>query len=1435
MEEGKRIETWSKASLYYSITFKGIITDPSDDREELMLKQGQAHKVGQQTLTLKHVKVNKKLYQPIEIEADVDFTPPDSEKNTNKTDSPPSFYAVTGLLLQRRVELKLVNSDKNNSFTIAENCYVFEVRPQLSRTVSGTKMEARLKIFSMDKLMTLNKYSKAYVARKLGSGIMALESAKFGLKANGNPLVETNVSKMSHLSYKFSSIKDKKSVEEDSEFIQPYLVQYNESFYDFLVRTSNRCGEFLYFEDGKLTLGLPDTKEAGSLEDYESVTIREVATDPMEIKDYVRDSMKEGTQVGELNYSVVEKQSTGFPKEAFPNSLSSNAELSSDEYFFPLVADKFTNRPREGSYNKPGAKVMSTLKKFTMGDNPVIAVLMPAVQEAILSVTSTLQTNGKNNYGKQTFASKYKDKPEQGKDGKAVEFGTLDDKGWTTIDYYNDIHQHQHNLERQIICIDMGTVFAQVKLGQKISIDGLFDNYIVIEIQLFSEESGANKGQRKQIIYAIPTLTEGDTERYFPPVQPVPIIRKSGPQTAFVVDNDDPKFQGRVRVAYPWQSLKEEQKVIAAGARDLLKTMSEEELKGMEIDKDLKEQLSKLSEELTKTKAKRESLKQKLDQAKFKIIDAHEKLLELRDYINATPAKREEIKAAKDNEISTINTEIGKLETEKTEQESKKSASKSDTDQALIQQKIDELNSKIAKKKAKKKSLEDQKKAMEDCANEHDQNKNQKGYKLEKTNTKVQEQIKNYKKLYNDEYVAPKNECKELEKKEKDLMEKEEKVKKMLDMTISAFASPWIRIASPMATPGGGAFFKPRVGDEVLINYDNDNVERPYVVGSLFSKNSLDPGEGFDRASAPFIQMGKQVSMSIVSPNGHHITFSDPDDGKKFIFNLNPGAGFISSLIPMNFNIPNTKELAGGIHIGDRYGIYEIEMNSHERAVSIKSPLGTVNIDAFTGITINAPNGDVNIKGKNVNIEAGNKVTITSGMNIAPPDIGEPDYTCGSPVLQQMKGWRGVGTFFANIGRIFRTAGAWFGHNILQYVPMTLTDMTAGGLADLSLLRHTFEIIVRPVDGTTLIKSKRYLMLEAGSGNAKIKNDRFAEAKVAALDSLEKFHIELIKVLKNTNDRITSNYSTYKTLWDKAADLHSQLKFYIEQNYIEPKLSDYKKLFDDYSKTFFSMKEFDSSKVDKASTIFKEEDIQYAFNFLDDTVLSNRKEIQEFLYKKLLEYGEAVVNLHSFALKIENILDDFSDDNMFEKAAKEAFKKYAAHYKESWIMIYGKESPSELFLQSQEKLFTREDIQAVLKRKTAALYLVKVAQDENVKKNKLLEIGFDESDIVDHKLNKDYNWKNFMTHFDRKTSHGNMWRIYALEWFWEPIKKRFKNPFGTWTENDIWSNEHGHDGQILFSDNDGATLHIEGEGLKSETQSNLGNRDQLVKQLLSIK
>ena len=1404
-------------SICYSMTFGNTITAPSDNLEQLTLKQGVDVKLIEDKkvylLTLQNVKVIKKIYQPVEIEADLDFMEQTSIYSDVAENKAPSFMAVSTLLLQRQVVLKVFSDNLVNGFTVAENCYVYELKPQLKVDVKGTRMNVKLSIFSMDKLMTLNKYSKAYVASRLGSEILRFESSQFGTKADDqSPLIETNSENMIHLIYSDVS-SDNKTLER----IQPYLVQYNESFYDFLVRTSNRCGEFLYFEDGKLTLGLPMTKwetdpntknlvqkAPFAIQDYESVVMKEVASDPMVIKDYVRDSMKDGSEVGDLNFSVIEKLDNGFPKDAFTDELSGNAELSNDEYNFPLIKDKFSSLKREALYDKPINKVINSLKAITMGDDLTASVVGLGVSEGLLAMGSNTQAGNTNKALQQNNIAPYTKKKEQSKDGKVVQFATLNEAGWINNKFYNDIRQYETEQERQVICIKMGQAFVPVKLGQRIKVEGLVDNYIIIEIQISSEDYANGKaGRRQQTICAIPTLVEGTNEKYYPPVQPVPVIRKSGPQTAFVTDNNDPKYQGRVRVAFPWQSLK----------------------------KGLKNQLEKSSQSLKQTKDLKQKLKEEKRQMKLRLWNVLESMNALIVYAKASPAVRVHLLADKNAEITALTNEITKLEQDKTALEYTVITpldGQSEPDPRVEANKlsIKELESKIKIKKEKLAAKQEELKDMEAAAEEHDQKKNSKGYVVEKNNSVVKARRDKCESLYKDEYVASNEKIKKLKEEEKTLESKKEKAQKLLEKDILENSTPWIRVAQPMATPGGGTYFKPRVGDEVLINFDNDNVERPYVVGSLYSKNNLDPFESFERRGAPGIQFGtgKQVSMSIMSPNGHHITFSDPKDGNKFVYGLNPGTKFWGPMFPIP-SLPNSKELAGGIHIGDRYGIYEIEMCTHDRAISIKSPLGTVDISAFTGITITAPNGDVNIRGKNVNIAAGNKVTITSGNNIKPAGIGEPDYRCGTPVWHSLKKarWWAPLTFFANLGRGIRYGALFLGHQIMAAAPAIVNDtLGPAAFADLSLIRHMFEVAVKPVDGTMLIKSKRYLKLEAGTGETKIKADRFNDDR--QIDSLERFYIRLIEGINTLNAEIDQFFDNYKNLKESAYKSKGFYDAAAKAFLKNEKDPDIKKI--SLKATSGPWKKSIIEDIDFTDKM-KDEDVE----FKGSTYRGDKKVIK---FKSLATpFSRYVHELYKHAAEVQALFEGYPDDEVFRKAAKDAYNKVIDPYYKEWKnRFWDTDDSTDQLLSEFEDSFMKEVTRTLIKRKVTALYLINVKNSEENKGGKFLYLGYDESDVVDDKVKSDYNWKNFMTHFDHGSTHGNKALIYLLDGLWEPIKKRFKNPIGVLKENEIWGDKGG---QILFSDNDGATMHIEGEGLKSETQSNLGNRDQLLKLLLSIK
>lgn len=270
-------------------------------------------------------------------------------------------------------------------------------------------------------------------------------------------------------------------------------------------------------------------------------------------------------------------------------------------------------------------------------------------------------------------------------------------------------------------------------------------------------------------------------------------------------------------------------------------------------------------------------------------------------------------------------------------------------------------------------------------------------------------------------------------------------------------ASPWIHVLTPSSAKEGGVSFTLTPGEEVLIDYHAGNVERPYVAGTIFNKSN----------TTPYLR----GTSALVSRNGHAIGFSDPLDSTRFLAGMSPSYQFISQFFPFPVEVggPNELKLTGGITMSDAYGFYKIQMSTDQRRIDISSPFGSVNLNAFTGITISAPNGDINIKGQNVNIEAGNAVKITSGLNI------------------KKKGYLG---FIA--GDEDGKAAA-FGSGLLDSLFGIFGDSLKTGLelVDLDLLRKLIEVFLRPIDGTLEIHSHKYLLLEAGKGEATVRESRY--------------------------------------------------------------------------------------------------------------------------------------------------------------------------------------------------------------------------------------------------------------------------------------------------------------------------------------------------------
>ena len=1465
----------------YRLTFGNTITNPSTDIDQLSLEQGVRKEFADENnvsyyLILQGVKVNRKIYQPTEIEAELMIM--DKTTNTSGTTGmkAPSFKSVSALLLQRQVTVDLLHVDSipdststpeyKELYSIAKNCYVYELNPLLKHEVNGTKMYVKINIFSMDKLMTLNKYSKAYVARKLGSEILFPESLGFAY-GKGDPLVETSYEGQQLLQY-----QDNNKL---YEFIQPYLVQYNESFYDFMVRTSNRCGEFLYFENGKLTLGLPkeifkedayeepdkDPKKPAKkvplkIKDYESVTMQSISVDPLDIKGYARDSVKERAgdlkpytkdeqkeiqnsgrdfkdNRGEdtvLNQTVINAMSNGFPLEAFPPQMSSNSEVATDEYIFPLYKDKFTSVPREMYYYGDGndiamfqaMKAGKTIFGNTIDSYGGIAASLAIgtiVDHGIQAILSKLQTNTVNKAKNDAFIESLKNKPEQYDGNQAVQFSNLQAPNWSMLDYYNEVYKYQVAQQRQIICINMGTNFVDVKLGQKIIVDGLSDNYVVIQIQQISEEAWSRDyekydtrssdkytGKRSLKIYAIPSFKRENVEYFIPPAQPVPMIRKVGPQTAFVTANEDPKFQGRVRIAYPWQSEGSGLKMQVA--------VAEQKLKAIEAD-------------LTKVRAEKNEALDLMTAMKNDVDD-------LKKYVKATDEKREQMLSKRTGESATLKADLEELEAKRTKQKTELDnleMAEPQDDAKIAQQKflLEQTEKQIKEKQAKKDHADQMAADLKAAAAEHDRKNGKDPYykEVEQDNTiiyKYKSAYNNQRKKYNEKVINFKR-----VKKEKEMATDVKNQKtKAFQQKIDEMSTPWIRVATPMATPGGGSFYRPRIGDEVLVNYDCDNVERPYVVGSLFSKNVLTPDERYYRKQSPEIQW-KNVSMAISSPNGHHISFTDPPGGGSFISNLiSPGLGFYGAMVGFNDIAKGGKDLAGGIHIGDRYGLYEIQMQSHKRAIDIKSPFGTVNINAFTGITISAPNGDVTIKGKNITLEAGNKVTINSGTNLPQPGCGEQPKTS---------------TKVADITKL-----------IIEGVGNAVTGQFASSIVDLSTIRHIIEVFVRPVDGTTLIKSRKFLRLEAGLGNATIKRNNYKESTETSQEKEQEFYKALCVRVKFLNDQLSlflDNYESiysnfyacrnkYRTIMKRLFedDKHDQIPNFATK--AKEKVASRDTSFD------FQMADYNSMLKDHVRPIF----------FYNGNRYNSDEEKFEVVKPAIMDYYRAAYDIQYHCtpehFKGYLVYDEGGDYDWLTQAMKKTAEGgWISEQVNNWQNVFDDEMAESDDLNcsndpygvSKKNFFRRSFLLLYLKNvydspenKVEQLakgegFFAKLTNAINVIKEantnyKYIYIGYKEADVTNPDnvdLNVDYWWKRQVKVIDRWNQ--NSW----LRAIWDSTAKNligaaYDNTIGMFkkeTDRQVWNSDLN--GQILFSDKEDSTLSFEGEGLHKETDANQGN------------
>lgn len=776
-------------------------------------------------LSLVHLDFNKQMYQPGEIHARLQFYLSGATQTNNM------YFLFDQKTLNDYLlgcKIKLGNTaptptDPNHQDEIASGYFVYEIIPQYT----STSLYVDLKIFSPDKLMTLNTYCRSYVAQRLGKDILKAEDAKFKLPYDKNSTVPFSLALQNQLK------------NDSDEFLQPYLVQYNESFYDMLARTANRWGEFLYYEFGTLVLGRTGSEKV--INTYHSISYHNNRqADPLTIKLNQRQTADPATLNGLTDTDKALRKDTVTQDEYLAKISQSDdyithaGDLKANDRRFSYreiqsflnlktniwdwALDCQTNFAAESGENDAYIKAKNEQYSTTyFPSNPTKDLKEPELSRVTAMYDQTSSPTG------------------------LCQFSNYATQGLKAANY-ETVLANELIAGKGMICIDLDATYQHLCLGDLICFKGDSATnktfYVIVQIDCRTEqyidgikmnaETGKNelvyKNRLHFLVYAIKQTADNT---FYPAMLPTGHVRFSGPQSAIVTDAFDPQHNDRYRVKYSWQ-------------------------------------------------------------------------------------------------------------------------------------------------------------------------------------------------------------------------------------TADDAASPWLQVAHEMMGIDCGAVWQIRKNSEVLLNYEDGNIERPYIVGVL--QNS--------KFTAP--RSSLLNSMSFTTPAGHALRLTDGygAGSDKSVASIFPLADLVKKFKvagdPTTYEekgddwLKTNAAYEGGIELTDKFGLYTIKASTDERNISISSPFGDVNLNAFTGITISAPNGDIKIIGKNVSIEAGNNLTLLSGKNIENEIVG-------GNVLSNMTA-EDPGSFFAGAGTaILKTIG----DKALSYF-------------DTSFFRHVLEVILRPVVGSMEIRSDRAMVIKAG-------------------------------------------------------------------------------------------------------------------------------------------------------------------------------------------------------------------------------------------------------------------------------------------------------------------------------------------------------------------
>lgn len=173
----------------------------------------------------------------------------------------------------------------------------------------------------------------------------------------------------------------------------------------------------------------------------------------------------------------------------------------------------------------------------------------------------------------------------------------------------------------------------------------------------------------------------------------------------------------------------------------------------------------------------------------------------------------------------------------------------------------------------------------------------------------------------------------------------------------------WARVAMPSSGSGWGHYFLPEIDDQVLIIFEQGNIEKPYIIGCV----PRDSNQFLRKAADEYNQYKK-----ITTKNGSNITFQDNKAGE----GENDKISVSTAQEAHVFSMDNENK---AISIRDKEGQCEMVMKTQEGSIAItaKDRL-TIKVGDAIELSMNGANGAVTLKCSQYTLESTNKITVKS-------------------------------------------------------------------------------------------------------------------------------------------------------------------------------------------------------------------------------------------------------------------------------------------------------------------------------------------------------------------------------------------------------------------------------------------------------------------------